>query len=117
METVYMFLETSLFHRLYIISLLPCCSKPPFIAGAPRNWDQFVAFVPPNMSSLVQLPTQPSSAFQLDFDAVRNFQNVPPVDLEGGTLIDATEVRNGYKKRKEGSEKSELFTIFKFQNS
>lgn len=45
------------------------------------------------MSSLVQLPSQPSSAFQLDFDAVRNFQNVPPVDLEGGTLIDATEVR------------------------
>nr|AAL50355.1 putative Rho guanine nucleotide exchange factor FGD-1 [Caenorhabditis elegans] len=43
------------------------------------------------MSSLVQLPSQPSSAFQLDFDAVRNFQNVPPVDLEGGTLIDATE--------------------------
>uniref|UniRef100_A0A8R1DZF7 Uncharacterized protein n=1 Tax=Caenorhabditis japonica TaxID=281687 RepID=A0A8R1DZF7_CAEJA len=43
------------------------------------------------MSSLVQLPTQPSSAFQMGFDAVRNFQNVPPVDLEGGTLLDATE--------------------------
>ncbi|CAI2350510.1 unnamed protein product [Caenorhabditis sp. 36 PRJEB53466] len=57
--------------------------------GPPREWNPF--FPAPTMSSLVQLPSQPSSAFQLDFDAVRNFQNVPPVDLEGGTLIDATE--------------------------
>ncbi|CAI5449489.1 unnamed protein product [Caenorhabditis angaria] len=40
--------------------------------------------------SLVQ-QQQPVIPQFLDLDSVRSFQNVPPVDLEGGTLIDATE--------------------------
>ncbi|CAB3409720.1 unnamed protein product [Caenorhabditis bovis] len=50
------------------------------------------------MSSLVQVAStaahqQPQlhQAALIDFDKMRNFQNVPPVDLEGGTLLDATE--------------------------
>ncbi|ULT97572.1 hypothetical protein L3Y34_005412 [Caenorhabditis briggsae] len=44
------------------------------------------------MSSLVQLPTQMPSGFQMNFDDVRHHQMAPEVDCEGGTLTKMEEI-------------------------